>query len=374
MTAYSAFANYGIKVEPVSILKVTDQNDRVLYEHKQANGSRVIEPEEAFLINHILADNNARLLAFGVNSLLNTGRPIAVKTGTTNDQRDNWTIGWSQNIIVGTWVGNNDNSQMKRVASGVTGASPIWRKIILEALAQGYQAPEWEVPENIEQVQVDSISGFPAHDGFSEKTEYVIKGTLPKLPDPIHTKLKLCRGENKLASDARIAAGDYDEKEYVRLQADDPVSLDGKNRWQEAINNWINGQDDSRYKIPTDYCGDVSEVYVNLKRPENERKYNEEELEFEVEADSSAGIEKLEIIVNGSVKETINNRIYKGKIKLGRGRFEVWAKAYSRDGKTKESSKHKIGTGGEDWKEPAPTPTPTPTPTSTPTPAPTATP
>ena len=120
-SAYSIFANGGLKVEPIAILKVTDSDGKVLFEHKQTQGKRVIEEGEAFLINHILSDNNARLLAFGPNSLLNTGRPIAVKTGTTNDMKDNWTIWWSREILVASWVGNNDNSSMSYVASGITG-------------------------------------------------------------------------------------------------------------------------------------------------------------------------------------------------------------------------------------------------------------
>lgn len=367
VSAYSAFANGGVKVEPVSILEVKDKDGNVLYEHQPVKGPQVITPAEAFLINNVLSDNNARLMAFGANSLLNTGLPIAVKTGTTNDQRDNWTIGWSQDIMVGTWVGNNDNSPMKRVASGVTGASPIWRRIILAALDKGYGAPEWEVPADVEEVRVDAISGYPAHDSFPEKTDYVIKGTLPSLPDPIHTKLKLCRGEEKLANEARVAAGDYDEREYIVAKAEDPVSQDGQNRWQNAINAWIDSQDDSRYKYPTEYCGESSDVWVEMKRPENEKTYDSEEIEFEVKAESGDGIEKIEIYANGELKETINDREYKGKIHLGKGRYEVWAKAYSRGGKDKETGKAKIGTGGEDWKEPAPSPSPSPTPVATPT-------
>ncbi len=374
VSAYSIFANGGRKVQPISILKVEDKNGNILFEHKQVDGPQVITPAEAFLINDVLSDNNARLLAFGANSLLNTGKPIAVKTGTTNDQRDNWTIGWSQEIMVGTWVGNNDNSPMKRVASGVTGASPIWRRIILAALEQGYSAPAWNVPSNIEQVQVDSISGYLSHHGFPEKTEHVIKGTLPSSPDPIHTKLKLCRGEEKLANDARVAAGDYDEREYIIIKLDDPVSQDGKNRWQEAADAWIAAQSDPRYKVPTEYCGESSDVFVEMKQPENEKKYDSEDIEVEVRAESGEGIEKIEIIVNGEIRETINDREYKGKLHLPRGRYEVWAKAYSHEDKSKETGKVKIGTGGEDWQEPEPSPSPSPSLTPSPTPSPTLSP
>ncbi len=372
-TAYSSFANGGTRVEPVSILKVEDKNGRVIYEHKNVPGPTVMSPEESFLINHILSDNNARAIAFGTRSLLNINPNVAVKTGTTNDQRDNWAVGWSSEILVGAWVGNNDNSAMKSVASGVSGATPIWRQIMLAAIeSDKYGTPDWEVPSGVEQVEVDAISGYPAHDEFPKKTEYVIKGTLPALPDMIHTKLKLCRGENKLATDAKIASGDYEEKEFIVMKEEDPVSKDGVNRWQDAIAIWANAQEDGRFKPPTEYCGGgQSDIYVELKQPGNERTYEGEDIEVEIKADSGDGIEKIELWVNGALRETINSNEYKGKINLPKGQYELWAKVKSKSGKENESNHVKIGTKGENWKKPDPTPEPTPTPTPEATPTPT---
>src|SRR3989344_5001226 len=371
VTAYSSFASGGKKVEPVAILKIEDQSGNTVFEHKPVEGQQLFSEALAFLINHILSDNAARALAFGTRSLLNISPSVAVKTGTTNDQRYNWAIGWSQEVMVGAWVGNNDNSPMKVVASGVSGATPIWRRIMLLALDSGYGSPAWAVPEDVDQVLVDSISGNPEHDGFASRSDFALKGPLPSLPDLVHTKLKLCRGEDKLAPEARVAAGDYDEREAIVLRENDLVSLDGTNRWQVGINEWVAGQTDSRYKVPREYCGNQSDIYLNLSKPENEKKYDTEDIEVKVESDSGEGIEKLELIVNGSVREKINNRNYSGTIKLSKGRYEIWVKAYTRAGQTKEGGKVKIGTGGEDWKAPDPTPTPTPTPTPSPTPTPT---
>lgn len=367
-TAYSSFANGGKRVEPVSILKVEDLDGNVLFEHKPVLGKQVIDPAHAYLINDILSDNQARSIAFGTNSLLNVSQNIAVKTGTTNDQRDNWAVGWSQEVMVGAWVGNNDNSPMKQVASGVSGATPIWRRSILAALDKGYQAPAWNRPDQIESVELDAISGYPGHDGFPTRPAIAIRGTVPSLPDPIHTKLKVCRGQDKLATDAMVAAGDYEEREYIVLKESDPVSSDGKNRWQEGISAWINGQEDSRYKVPTEYCGEQSSVFIRLEDPKNETKYDSEDIKVKAQADSGDGIEKIEIYVNGSLRETVNSSSYDSTIKLSKGRYEVFAKAYSRSGKTAESQKVKIGTGGEDWKQPNPSPSPSPTPNPSPTP------
>ena len=368
VTAYSAFANGGYKVEPVSILEVKNKDSKVIFEHKQNQGEAVMTPAEAYLIDNILSDDNARSLAFGLNSKLNVSPYVAVKTGTTNDQRDNWAIGWSRKALVGTWVGNNDNSPMKRVASGISGATPIWRRIMLAAIEAGYKPEPWEQPEEVEAVEVDKISGYPAHDGFPVRHDVAIKGTLPSLPDPYHTKLKLCRGENKLATDAKIAAGDYEEKEFIVLKEEDPYSTDGKNRWQEGIDSWIAQNPDPKYHYPTEYCGDQGDVYVELKRPENEKNYDNNEIEFEVKADAGSGIEKIEIFASGKLIKTVDGHEFKGKIKLDSGRYEVWAKAYSRDGKEKESRKNKIGVGGITWDVPTPTATPVPTKVPTPTP------
>lgn len=388
VTAYSSFANGGTRIEPVAILKIEDQDGRVLYEHKNVQGKKVMEPEEAYLINDILSDNSARLLAFGANSLLNTGKPIAVKTGTTNDRRDNWTVGWSKSTMVGVWVGNNDNSEMKQVASGVTGASPIWRRIMNLAIEQGRGTPAWDLPENIEEVEVDQISGYPYHDGYPQKKEKVIKGSLPTGPDPIHAKLKVCKGQLKLAPETRIARGDYDEKEYIVLKENDPVSKDGRNRWQEGIDAWTAGQIDL-YKPPKEYCDDhgtSDQLYVNLKKPSNQSNVPEENVEIEVEAVGVEGIQSVEIWVNGAKRETLSDRPYTTRIQLSRGRYEIYAKAKDNAGKEVESGHVRIGTGGESWQEPTPTNTPEPTPvpsavptsppaaTSSPVPTPTPTP
>ena len=366
--AYSSFANGGYKVEPVSILKVEDSEGHVLFEHHQVAGKQIIDSGEAFLINNILSDNNARLLAFGANSLLNTGRPIAVKTGTTNEMKDNWTIGWSQDVLVATWVGNNDGTAMSYVASGITGASPIWRRIILGALDLGYEAPEWVMPDNVEQVEVDAISGYPKHDNFPSKFDYAIRGTLPSLPDPTHQLMRVCKGEtDKLATEAKIAAADFDEKEFIVTTTTDPVSEDGINRWQLGVDAWVNAQEDSRYHYPTSYCGDSGDISVRLREPDDKENFDETKIIIEIRAGSDEGIDKLVLYVDGKEEREIKDQTeYKGEIELTAGKHELYVKAYGRNGKTKTSDTSRIGVGGVKWDQPDSTPTPSPSPSTTP--------
>lgn len=136
--AFGVFGNSGIKQNLVSILKVTDWKGHTLEETKIRDGDRVLSTGTSYIVSHILLDNNARSAAFGPSSYLNvSGHPeVSVKTGTTNDKRDNWTIGYTPEVVAVVWVGNNNNAPMSAIASGVTGASPIWNKIIRKALEE----------------------------------------------------------------------------------------------------------------------------------------------------------------------------------------------------------------------------------------------
>ncbi|MEP6895682.1 MAG: transglycosylase domain-containing protein, partial [Chloroflexota bacterium] len=124
-SAYSVFANGGKKVPPVAILKIVDFQGTVIDEYQPPQGDQVLKPEHAFLISSILSDNNARSWMFGTNSMLNLPFQVAAKTGTTNDFRDNWTMGYTPDLVTGVWVGNADYTPMVNT-TGLSGAAPIW--------------------------------------------------------------------------------------------------------------------------------------------------------------------------------------------------------------------------------------------------------
>jgi 1A family penicillin-binding protein len=364
-SAYSSFANGGLKMEPVSILKATDRNGKVLEEQKPVGAKRVLTPEQAFLVNNILSDNSARLLTFGErNALVISGRNVAVKTGTTNDRKDNWTIGWTPQIMAGVWVGNNDSTPMKQLTSGVSGAAPIWRRIIIEAL-KDKPSLSFTVPEGIVTAEVDTLSGYRAHDGYPSRAEYFIKGTEPTGDDPIHTKLKLCRGQEKLATPAQIARGEYEEKEYFIFKENDTVSIDGINRWQIGIDEWLAQQSDSRYHPPTDYCGNQEEFNLIIKEPTDHQQLDNSEIKFRVEVISVNRVNKVEFYIDGALEDETPNKPYEKIFSLDPGNHSLKAKAYDEKGNTSESE-IKIGIKVPwDWE---PSPTPLPTLTSAPTP------
>jgi len=171
--AYGVFANNGIKNQNVSILKIEDSNGNIIEEFKH-NEQRILKEQTALQITDILSDNDARAPAFGEYSQLYfPGRDVAAKTGTTNQYRDAWIVGYTPEIAVGTWAGNNDNSPMeKRVAGFIV--APMWNAFMKEVLLRDNQE-KFKKPRPIneaklkpvmkgvwqggEEVLIDSLSG-----------------------------------------------------------------------------------------------------------------------------------------------------------------------------------------------------------------------
>lgn len=183
-TAFGVFANSGYRIDLHPILKVTDKTGKVLEQYTPALspifGKKVLPDGVAFIVSDILADNGARLLEFGDNSELKIpGQTVSVKTGTTNDFRDNWTIGYTPSFLVAAWVGNDDNSQMSGLVSGITGAAPIWNDIMSHLLKDRVPQPISR-PPGIIQKAVCSDTGLPTTTGAAgcpTRFEYILKGT-----------------------------------------------------------------------------------------------------------------------------------------------------------------------------------------------------
>jgi membrane peptidoglycan carboxypeptidase len=218
---YSVLANAGKRVDFYSIAKVTRKNgnnEEVVFEATEHPATQVVDPGVAYLLSSILSDNQARTPAFGPNSPLFLGqRPAAAKTGTTNEYKDNWTLGYTPQIVVGVWVGNSNNTPM-RGNSGIIGAAPIWRQVMLDAHA-GLPIMQFQPPPGVQQMnicadfgtqdfpecknrrtevfiaanpappaseviktlQVDSFTGFIANDNCPE---YVINKVFLNIDDP----------------------------------------------------------------------------------------------------------------------------------------------------------------------------------------------
>ncbi len=202
---YGTLANYGKRVDLHPILKVTDSSGKILEEYKcndkfqisnikfpiaraavanessDCEGEQILDQRVAFLLTDILRDNNARIPAFGPNSLLMIPghSEVAVKTGTTQNLRDNWANGYTKDYVVLAWVGNNDNSSMSYVASGVTGATPIWHNIMRYLLESKPNHP-WEVPAGVVKVSICPFTSTLPCEGCPIREEYFLEETQPK--------------------------------------------------------------------------------------------------------------------------------------------------------------------------------------------------
>jgi penicillin-binding protein 1C len=180
-TAFGVLANMGIRQDLNPILKVEDKNGKILDEYSYNPGPRVLSRETGFIIQQILSDDGARSMVFGRGSMLNIKNhpEVAVKTGTTNDMRDNWTMGYTQDYVVSTWVGNNNNSRMGGLVSGTTGAAPIWNKIMTQLL-KDKEIKQATRPAGIVGMYVCNLTGGAVPDeGCESHYEYFKKEYLP---------------------------------------------------------------------------------------------------------------------------------------------------------------------------------------------------
>ncbi|HCB01908.1 MAG TPA: hypothetical protein DEP19_05945, partial [Anaerolineae bacterium] len=183
-SAYAVFANGGQKIPPVAILKITNFAGDVIYEYQPPQGEQVIRPEHAYLISSIMSDNQARSWMFGSNSPLNLSFQVAAKTGTTNDIRDNWTLGYTPDLVTGVWIGNADYTPMTDT-SGLSGAAPIWSQFMEFAvpyITNGAPTP-FSRPQGIVDRVVCRLSGTePSNMCRSEYTEVFAFDQLPLPP------------------------------------------------------------------------------------------------------------------------------------------------------------------------------------------------
>jgi 1A family penicillin-binding protein len=247
-SSYATFANDGKYNKPVAILKIVDANGKVLEENKPSEGEQRISAEAARRLSSVLSDNVARSPLFGANSLLNIGG-AAAKTGTTNDNKDAWLVGYTPNIAVGVWSGNNDNKPMSK---GSIISGPAWNTYMRAAIAklgsesfgeysQGsdyYSTPpvirgKWQGGESF---WIDTISGGLA-------TEYTPEETREEKVIPnVKSILYWINPENPRVLSAGRSDGQL-------------------GRWQAGIDAWIGGK-----QFPTPVKPSFSD---NIHKPEN---------------------------------------------------------------------------------------------------------
>lgn len=199
--AYAAFAAGGARAEPFAVSRVRDGSGRVLYEHTATDPTRVIPAQDAYILSDVLADAEARVTGFGHSTPFDLPFPAAAKTGTTTGFRDNWTLGYTRGFAVGVWVGNADGAPMREV-SGVDGAGPIWRDVMMAAALT--RPPEWmERPPGIVEARVCSPTGLlPGLACPFAVRELFVAGTAPTTAEQYYTRL----ANGQVAIDPPLAA------------------------------------------------------------------------------------------------------------------------------------------------------------------------
>lgn len=236
--AYGAFANKGMINQPVAITKIT-QNDKTLFEYKP-EPKFAFRPEVAFEINSILSDNEARKIVFGPRSpLYIEGRTVAAKTGTTQDYRDAWTIGYTPSLVTGVWVGNNDFSPMKSGSAGAMAAAPLWNKFMVKVL-EGKPNEAFEQPGGLQLVKVDAVTGkLPTSATRQTREDIVAPWQMPSEIELASYRVIGCDGSVREARSTYIVRSE---------KPDDP-------RWEKPVAAWARANG-----YPTSQPRDVRET------------------------------------------------------------------------------------------------------------------
>ena len=200
-TAYAVLANQGYSVTPQILLEVQDFEGNPLYQPAAAPQVRLLDARVAWLISDILGDPDARRLGFGANSLLRLDRPAAVKTGTTSNFHDNWTVGYTPDLVVGVWSGNTDYQPMREV-NGLSGAAPVWHQFMRSVLS-GRPALGFTRPAGLIQLEVCKLSGLlPTPACPYRRLEWFIAGTQPTQADAFYRQVIVDETTGLLASDS----------------------------------------------------------------------------------------------------------------------------------------------------------------------------
>lgn len=310
-SAYGVFANNGSRNPYTGILKVEDANGKILEEFSP-NEKEVLPKNTALTISDILSDDVARTPTFGARSLLYIPKKdVAVKTGTTNNNKDAWTIGYSPNVVVGVWAGNNDNTPMKK--GGISMAGPIWNKFINEAL-KTLPDEKFEKPNE----EYDKTLIKPVLRGFWQGNENFfidkISGKLASELTPPETK------EEKVLTNVHSILYWIDRNNILGPQPTNPSSNAQFDNWETPVQTWW-AQNSYKYpKItlidkPTaidDIHTEFNKPVVMIVEPNTIKQYGiNEKIFLRVTNAGRFPIQKMEVFVNDSyVGTTTGNQLF----------------------------------------------------------------
>jgi penicillin-binding protein 1C len=259
--AYAAIANGGLSMPPTPILWVETTRGEVLIDNRQPKGRQAVAPELAYLMSHVLSDTRARCLVFACpNNLELPDRPVAAKTGTTNDNRDAWTVGYTPDLAAGVWIGNNNNAEMDGVA-GAGGAAPIWNAFMRRAHAN-IQPHSFPRPAGVIDREICAFSGTEPSPYCPEKrVEVFSANALPPRADQDWFQQIEIDGNSGLRANQFCRANVFTKVMVVLDQIQDPGGRAWMQQWAVERGMEI---------APNDYCtAGESSPQVSITSPRN---------------------------------------------------------------------------------------------------------
>ncbi len=259
--AFATLANNGRQIPPVAITKIVDHLGKVVYEYQQPEGKQVIRTEYAYLMNSILSDNQARTPMFGSNSVIYLPFQVAAKTGTTNDFRDNWTLGYTPDVAIGVWVGNADYTPMQNT-TGLSGAAPIWAETMKLAISQltGNNPSPFVRPAGIVDRVICAVSGAePSQWCQNQRNEMFAHDRLPLTKDEdLWQKVNIETWTGYLAS---AACDEYTEEQLV-LNVKDKSAI----KWIKETDQGKSWAENNGFSSPVTFIPE-RECKVDDERP-----------------------------------------------------------------------------------------------------------
>jgi penicillin-binding protein 1C len=328
-TAYATLADNGYYTSNTSILDISNADGNLLYTPDKKPPLQIFDPRVTWLISDILSDDSARSIGFGLNSTLKIDHTAAVKTGTTTNFHDNWTIGYTPDLLVGVWVGNSGYEAMHNV-TGLTGAAPIWNEV-MRGLLQGRPDHPFTRSDGLTQVEVCDISGLlPTSACQHTHTEWFIAGTEPTQKDSTYQQVWIDALTNSIANDST------------------PIE---RRKSITVLNLPIEAQSWARTKglpLLTDY----SQAAENISQQENQlvllsphpdttyridSNFDPASQQIQIEVAAGQGISQVAIWVDGNLLTTLSSPPYHAWWTLSTGEHRFWAEGINANGETIKS-------------------------------------
>lgn len=343
VNAYGGLATGGVYHNKTAILKIQDKDGTVLEEYKNESGQRVVEEKYVAMLDHIMSTNDYRAPVFGENNPFKfTDRPVAAKTGTTNDFHDGWAMGFTPSIVAGVWVGNNDNSVMKTGADGIVVAAPIWRAFMNEALKN------------------TPVEQFPKYEK-EDTGKPILNGEVDKQDNLKVCKIPGSKGDYCLANDA-CPPGDVDKKDFANIhdilyyvKRDDPrgdYPKDPKDdpqfkNWEKGVQDWLkkDGKSSKNKPAPTEECKKSDFSSANQPKISVSAEGSVSAgMTIKAEVDAPYEVEKVKFFVDGDEIGSTSSSPYQTSFSPDAGIVSIEVKATITDKQGNQSSDSKTVT------------------------------